>query len=530
MASEEGVQLRDPAAAVPQPERSTSPPVVHAPAGSRSLLLQRSQSPGKLRVAFIHLDTGIGGAERWMVDSAVGLQSRGHDVSVFTSFHDPDRCFEETRDGTLRVTVYGSWLPRSIGRKFHLLMSFLRMLWVSIHVLLNACLRPATHKHDVYVVDQVSAVVPLFRLCGKTVVFYCHYPDLLLADHSTFLKRSYRFFLDWFEEWSTGCSTAVLVNSKYTFGIFRSTFKSLRGLNVQVLYPCIACVASSPSSSCSSSRVSSADHSRRSSAEVSSSAAGAAHRRGVSSASSSADDDDDSDSGSGDAAARNLPADIHLQSPVSHLSLDGKIVFVSLNRFERKKNIALAVSAFAELATMIGNRSDFKRSFRLVLAGGYDPRVDENREVVAEVKDLVTNHDLNQQTHFVLSCTDSDRRFLFRKARALLYTPENEHFGITPLEAMYEGLPVIACNSGGPLETIIHKETGFLVEPTREGFATAMFNLSRPDEDPSTGLRGDQLALKMSSAARLRVEENFLLPQYSLKLERILLEAASAHL
>lgn len=33
---------------------------------------------------------------------------------------------------------------------------------------------------------------------------------------------------------------------------------------------------------------------------------------------------------------------------------------------------------------------------------------------------------------------------------AVLYTPEREHFGIVPVEAMYNQVPVIACNSGGP--------------------------------------------------------------------------------
>ena len=40
-----------------------------------------------------------GGAERLVVDAAVSLQNRGHDVTIFTSRHDPKRCFEETRDG-----------------------------------------------------------------------------------------------------------------------------------------------------------------------------------------------------------------------------------------------------------------------------------------------------------------------------------------------------------------------------------------------------------------------------------------------
>lgn len=41
----------------------------------------------------------IGGAERLVVDAALGLQKLGHSVDVYTSHHDPNHCFEETRDG-----------------------------------------------------------------------------------------------------------------------------------------------------------------------------------------------------------------------------------------------------------------------------------------------------------------------------------------------------------------------------------------------------------------------------------------------
>jgi len=40
-----------------------------------------------------------GGAERLVVDAALGLQKLGHSVDIYTSHHDPSHCFEETRDG-----------------------------------------------------------------------------------------------------------------------------------------------------------------------------------------------------------------------------------------------------------------------------------------------------------------------------------------------------------------------------------------------------------------------------------------------
>ena len=77
----------------------------------------------RLQVAFVHPDLGIGGvtrrlsfrvkvranfstlggAERLVVDAALGLQQLGHRVDIYTSYHDPGHSFEETRDGELAL-------------------------------------------------------------------------------------------------------------------------------------------------------------------------------------------------------------------------------------------------------------------------------------------------------------------------------------------------------------------------------------------------------------------------------------------
>lgn len=69
---------------------------------------------------------------------------------------------------------------------------------------------------------------------------------------------------------------------------------------------------------------------------------------------------------------------------------------------------------------------------------------------------------------FLRSISNTDRALLLNKARILLYTPENEHFGIVPVEGMYNGCIVIACNSGGPTESILHTKTGYLLSPDTE--------------------------------------------------------------
>jgi alpha-1,3/alpha-1,6-mannosyltransferase len=60
---------------------------------------ERLSSSSK-NIVFVHPDLGIGGAERLVIDAAVGLQSAGHKVTVLTSYRDTNHCFEEARDGT----------------------------------------------------------------------------------------------------------------------------------------------------------------------------------------------------------------------------------------------------------------------------------------------------------------------------------------------------------------------------------------------------------------------------------------------
>ncbi|CAF1914259.1 unnamed protein product, partial [Brassica napus] len=56
---------------------------------------------------------------------------------------------------------------------------------------------------------------------------------------------------------------------------------------------------------------------------------------------------------------------------------------------------------------------------------------------------------------------------------------KDEHFGIVPLEAMVAYKPVIACNSGGPMETVKNGVTGYLCEATPEDFSSAVGKFPR---------------------------------------------------
>ncbi|KAH0855403.1 hypothetical protein HID58_008043 [Brassica napus] len=84
------------------------------------------------------------------------------------------------------------------------------------------------------------------------------------------------------------------------------------------------------------------------------------------------------------------------------------------------------------------------------------------------------------------------------------YFLPDEHFGIVPLEAMAAYKPVIACNSGGPVETIKNGVTGYLCELTPEDFSSAMAKF----------IESPELAKGMGSEARKHVVETFSVNQY----------------
>ena len=83
---------------------------------------------------------------------------------------------------------------------------------------------------------------------------------------------------------------------------------------------------------------------------------------------------------------------------------------------------------------------------------------------------------------------------------ALLYTPANEHFGIGPVESMACGLPVIACDSGGPTESVLDGATGWLRTPDPEIWADALVTC--------VGLE-DGERRKIADAAKVRAGELF---------------------
>ena len=549
----------------------------------------------KPHVVFIHLDLGIGGAESLVLNLAKATLSQDHDansgsmqqeirnagngngtdgtgdgddatkpplpsgtVSIYTTHCSPTHCYDEVRPphGPLssHVHIRGAFLPRKFFFGGTALCSAIRMVYLTYKA------KNENPNASVFVTDVLPTGVPyLAEYCNVNagILFYCHFPDKLLTRDTVNgevdseavigassagtgglvhylkqLKSIYRWVLDTTEEWTMSFSDLIVVNSNFTMGEVKQVFPSLflpQQRNsvtdsgscdgrVQVLYPSIE-------SSLAKERMS-----RRQNSGL------------IETVENSWDREPES-------------------------SISGPIV--SLNRFERKKNVALVLHAYdllLERAMTEGRDATTANIPPLLIAGGYDPRNVENVEHLSELRviadeildrynlpssavcspsksssgddtldhDKSTYHANQKLKHarivFYPSISNARRKQFLASASVWCYTPHREHFGIVPLEAMDAGVPVVAIKSGGPMETIVDGGTGYLVDyspedsttttkpidnATVKGFADAIHKLL---SDPSR-------SREMGQSGRQRVDKAFGMETFRKKWWEMLIEA-----
>lgn len=109
--------------------------------------------------------------------------------TIFTPrFH---KSFPPCHDGRIKVETHGGFLPRHIKGKFYALMAYLRTILCTLWAIFFSI------HYEVFIVDQISAVVPILKLCGRKVIFYCHFPDKALStDRKGIFKKIYRLWID----------------------------------------------------------------------------------------------------------------------------------------------------------------------------------------------------------------------------------------------------------------------------------------------------------------------------------------------
>lgn len=85
---------------------------------------------------------------------------------------------------------------------------------------------------------------------------------------------------------------------------------------------------------------------------------------------------------------------------------------------------------------------------------------------------------------FLGKISNEEKQKVIARAQAFIF-PQEEDFGITPLESMASGRPVIAYGGGGALETIVAGETGeFFMEQTPESLLYVLRRFKGHTYDP----------------------------------------------
>jgi len=177
------------------------------------------------------------------------------------------------------------------------------------------------------------------------------------------------------------------------------------------------------------------------------------------------------------------PVDTQFFTPDPSAAADYYLV---VSRFVPYKRVDLAVEVF-----------NYREDKLLVIGGGPQEK---------RLKGMA-----RRNVEFLGAVTDDELRTLYQNCKALVFTAE-EDFGLTPVECMACGRPVIALGYGGAAETVADGETGVhFAEQTPQALDSAVDRLERAELSPAAcrrrAVRFDQSVF----LAKLRAAADYLL-------------------
>ncbi len=134
---------------------------------------------------------------------------------------------------------------------------------------------------------------------------------------------------------------------------------------------------------------------------------------------------------------------------------------LTLGRLVERKGIDTVIDALPQLP-----------GAELVVAGGPGrDRLGGDPEY-RRLRDIARDHGVSERVLFTGAVPRAQVPALIRSADVVVCTPWYEPFGITPLEAMACGVPVVASAVGGLTDSVVHGTTGLLI-PARDPAALA---------------------------------------------------------
>lgn len=136
--------------------------------------------------------------------------------------------------------------------------------------------------------------------------------------------------------------------------------------------------------------------------------------------------------------------------------------WLSVNRLYPEKRIELQIEAFRSMPDE-----------RLVIVGGYSEGDHAASYVNSIRRSLPGNVELRGEV------SEEELVDLYSRCKGFITTALDEDFGMTPVEAMAAGKPVVAVREGGYCESVIDGVTGFLVPADINAITRAVEEVSR---------------------------------------------------
>ncbi|MBV9231610.1 MAG: glycosyltransferase [Chloroflexi bacterium] len=175
-------------------------------------------------------------------------------------------------------------------------------------------------------------------------------------------------------------------------------------------------------------------------------------------------------------------------------------VIVYVGRMQPRKDVRNVVRATARLVQWCAGMPSLP-TIKLLLVGGETVEPDPvATPEIGELQRLAAECGITEHVHFIGKRQQDTLRYFYSAGDVAVTTPWYEPFGLTPLEAMACGRPIIGSAVGGITYTIAAGETGFLVPPRDpETLAARLHQL----------LMEPEMRERMGRAARLRMERKF---------------------
>ena len=136
--------------------------------------------------------------------------------------------------------------------------------------------------------------------------------------------------------------------------------------------------------------------------------------------------------------------------------------WLSVNRLYPEKRVELQIEAFRHMPEE-----------KLIIVGGF-----AEGDLALKYAEKI-EHNLPKKVELRGEVTEEELIDLYARCKGYITTAMDEDFGMTPIEAMAAGKPVIAVKEGGYLESVIDGVTGMLVEVDVESIVKAVGIISK---------------------------------------------------